>query len=113
MKKAFCILNLLLFAALCAHSHNVYDAEWCRNNGGTIEFDANYNIDFNCTTLSVFSTSYIEKIYNIVCIPSYSSILKNKEPLFLKLVAETESGVSDMFDEYNFKMTESDLVRYI
>ena len=112
MKKIlFLIFIFHLSFPVCANQ--IYDAEWCQKNGGTIEFDTNYNINFNCTTLSVFSISYIEKIYNIVCIPCYSSILKNKEPLFLKLVGETENTASTMFDKYNFKMTESDLVRYI
>ena len=112
MKKIIILFAFLIFQ-LSAFSYHIVDAEWCRKNGGSIEFDINYNIDFNCTTLNVFSTPYIENIYNIVCIPCYSSIMKNKEPLFLKLVGELENNQSTIFDRYNFKMTENELVRYI
>ncbi len=111
--NAFFTFILILLFNTQAFAYQIYDAEWCRNNGGSVEFDIDYNINFNCTTINIFSTPYVEKIYNIVCLPCYSSILKNKEPMFLKLVGEPENATSTMFDKYNFKMTESDLVRYI
>lgn len=113
MKKSFLILILLFFISLSSFAHQVYDAEWCRKNGGKIEFDVNRNIRFNCITLDIFAAPYIEKIYNIVCIPYTASIIRNETPLFLKLVNSYESGVSTMFDEFNYKMTENEFIRYI
>ncbi|MDO5438192.1 MAG: hypothetical protein Q4F80_08360 [bacterium] len=110
--KKFLLFLLLLFMP-ASFAYEIYDAAWCRQNGGTIEFDFDYNINFNCLTNDIKAVPYIKNVYNIVCIPYFSSILKNEEPLFLKLVSDQENNGKTMFDEYNWKITEDELVRYI
>ena len=111
--KNFFIFICCLFLPLKAFSYEIYDADWCRKNGGVIEFDINQNINFNCITLDFKTTPYIKEVYNILCIPYYSSIMNNKEPLFLKLVYGFENKESSIFDTYNWKITENELLRYI
>ncbi len=111
--KIFFILSIFMLTSANAFSHSSFDAQWCRENGGKIEFDLNYNINFNCTTVDINSTPYIEKLYDIICIPCFSSILKKKNPVFLKLISNFENNAATFFDEYNFKITENELIRYI
>ncbi|MCD8024232.1 MAG: hypothetical protein LUE64_01715, partial [Candidatus Gastranaerophilales bacterium] len=90
-----------------------FDALWCKENGGIIKFDNEYNINFNCTTTDFNATPYAKKIYNALCMPYYSAILNGGKPLFLKLRNNLEYSDDGIFDEFNFEITESELVRYI
>jgi len=61
----------------------------------------------------ILYSSYAEKIYNTVCIPYSALIYKNKEPLFLKILNNFERETSTIFDEFNYKITENEFVKYI
>lgn len=112
MKKFF-ILICLLFLVNKGFCYEIYDATWCRKNGGIIEFDINQNINFNCIMLDFKKTPYIKEVYNIICIPYYSSIMNNKEPVFLKMVGDIENKKNSIFDKFDWKITENELLRFI
>lgn len=112
MKKTLLIFAMLIYGQM-SYAEIIYDAEWCRKNGGVIEFDFEYNINFNCLTNDIKAVPYIKKLYNIICTPYFSSISVNKSPIFLKLVSDQENERKTMFDEFNWKITEDELVRYI
>lgn len=57
--------------------------------------------------------SYENNIYEILCIPYLSSLVRGKQPLFIKLVSEHENINNGMFDEYNWKISQDELVKYI
>ncbi len=108
MKKIFIFLFLVFPVACFAH-----DVDWCQKNGGQIEFNLNCSAVLNCVLQDIYNTPYIKEIYNIVCIPCFSSITRNETPKFLKLVSEGENLNEGLFDEFNYKTTENELIRYI
>ena len=108
MKKLFTFI-FLFYSSVCF----AYDFDWCQKNGGRLEFNFNYSTRFNCVTDDIYNTPYVKEIYDIVCIPCFSSVTKNENPKFLKLVSEGIIINESMFDEYNYKTTENELIRYI
>ena len=111
--KNFILFGLFLLSTNFCLGVEIYDAKWCILNGGKIEFKFNHDINFNCITNDITSPTYIEKIYNIVCIPYLSSITNNENPLFLKIVGNYQNSKTSILDDYNFKITENELIRYI
>lgn len=91
----------------------IYDAQWCRKNGGTIEFDSEYNISFNCITYDVFNPPYAKRVYRAICTPYLSSVLNNETPQEIKLVGKYENRGVSILDEYNWRITENELTGHV
>ncbi len=66
-----------------------------------------------CLANKMKKLPYAQKIYSIVCTPYYSSFMNNREPLFLKVVNVENPESQTLFDEYEYKTSEIDIVRYI
>lgn len=91
MKKILFIL--ILSAFLPAFANNAY----CFSDFKTC------NSVFFCT----------KQIYDSLCIPYLSAILNNREPVFIKLNKSFNNGIVAPFDEYNWKISQIDLIRCI
>ncbi len=104
---------LLLFTSV-SFASVINDGSWCQKNGGKIEFNQNYKLITNCITNDIYAPSYQKKLYNIICTPYFSSLKNDEEPLFLKVVSNQQNLTDGtIFDKYNYKTTENELVRYI
>lgn len=101
MKKGFLILLLFLFGFNMANAGEYFFTNKCND------------LASGCLYEQMKNLPYVVKIYNIVCIPCYSSMIEEKEPLFLKLVNSEDPESKGIFDEYNYKTSENELVRYI
>lgn len=104
MKKI--LTFLILCAAPCVFA---IDSKWCLANGGVV----NLQITNSCMIFDINSTTFVNKIYDIVCIPYLSSILNNRKTLFLKLISNQENPIQTYLDEYNWKISKEELIKYI
>ncbi len=111
--KNFILICLILFSANFSYGVEIYDAKWCVLNGGKIKFDFNHNINFDCITNDITTISYIENIYNIICTPFLSSITNNEKPMFIKIIEDYQNSKTTKLENYNFKITRNELIRYI
>lgn len=103
-----CVLFLVLSFASCTFAA---DYSWCLANGGKVDLTQNKS----CIMYDTDEEYYSNKIYDTLCIPYLSSILKNKEVVFLKLVGEQEkiNKKENFLDTYNWKITKGDIFKYI
>jgi len=102
------IVLLILTFASCAYAS---DYSWCLANGGKIDLAQNKS----CITYDTGDEYYSNKIYDTLCIPYLSSILRNKEVLFLKLVGGYEriNSKENILDKYSWKINKGDIYKYI
>lgn len=105
MRKILLIVCLIFFILPSFANDNT----WCVENGGVIDI----NLNNACVTHMAYDVSYIKKIYNVLCIPFLSSVMNNEPVVFLKLVTSYQNEKEDIFDEYNWKITQYELVKYI
>ena len=108
MKKISIFLALFLISN-SVFAYEMYDAVWCRKNGGEVEFDSMYNINFNCTTKDKYETPFAKKVYQALSIPMCSAILNQNTPVFLEILCDCEVLRYGFLDKFLFKITSSDL----